>query len=421
MALRNKLKWVLLLGLLITNVICGRSQEIGSHKTNGIYPIEVQSLFEDDQVFDLSFIDQYIEGISVVSLGESTHGSSEVFTVKNQLARYLIENKGFSVFAIEANMVEAESVNKYILSGNGDPKLLVYNLGYWVWDTVEFLELIEWMKDYNEKNVSKLSFVGFDMQSYEYALNRILEFNRENNVVDSIDINSVDSISALMKMNIKDGKYAMNKALINSAYPLVMRFNNTVEKAYQDNCDSFNGSEYKLFKQYCNILKEYFTRYSDEKPEKGYRDYCMAKNIEWIADYYQDQKVIVWAHNGHVKRAEHTMGYFLNLMGIKSYVIGFSLYSGGYTAIDSGEIKSNPLIIPDSSCYEYFFNQVPQPNYFVDVGVLEEGNVIPVFGKKFREIGSLKRDQQYYPSELGKEYDAIIHLKATKSSKIFFK
>src|SRR5207245_10014572 len=60
----------------------------------------------DDQR-DLAFLKQLVGDAHIVALGEGTHGTSEFFTMKHRIVRYLASQMGFTVFAIEANMPEA--------------------------------------------------------------------------------------------------------------------------------------------------------------------------------------------------------------------------------------------------------------------------------------------------------------------------
>ena len=62
---------------------------------------------------DLAPIGRIVGDARIVSLGEGTHGTSEFFQMKHRLTKYLAQNKGFTVFAIEANMPEARRVNEY--------------------------------------------------------------------------------------------------------------------------------------------------------------------------------------------------------------------------------------------------------------------------------------------------------------------
>ena len=52
---------------------------------------------------DLAAFGKAIGGARVVALGEATHGTREIFQMKHRLLEYLVKEKGFTVFAIEAN------------------------------------------------------------------------------------------------------------------------------------------------------------------------------------------------------------------------------------------------------------------------------------------------------------------------------
>ena len=71
---------------------------------------------------DLMPLKEKIGERRIVALGEGTHGTSEFFKMKHRIVKFLAEEMGFTVFAIEANMPEARLVNRYVLTGEGDPK-----------------------------------------------------------------------------------------------------------------------------------------------------------------------------------------------------------------------------------------------------------------------------------------------------------
>ena len=52
-------------------------------------------------------------------MGEGSHGSREFFAFKDRLYKYLVENKGFTVFAMEASWGGGRAVDRYIKGGPG--------------------------------------------------------------------------------------------------------------------------------------------------------------------------------------------------------------------------------------------------------------------------------------------------------------
>ena len=92
---------------------------------------------------DLQPLKPMIGGARIVSLGEATHGSREIFQLKHRMVEFLASEMGFTIFAIEANMPEAYRVNDYVLNGTGDPAQLLRGVYFWTWDTDEVLTMIK--------------------------------------------------------------------------------------------------------------------------------------------------------------------------------------------------------------------------------------------------------------------------------------
>jgi hypothetical protein len=63
-------------------------------------------------ITDLDAFGQMIGSARLVGLGEGTHGTREFQRMKHRMLRYLVEQKGFTQFAIEASSPEAEDINR---------------------------------------------------------------------------------------------------------------------------------------------------------------------------------------------------------------------------------------------------------------------------------------------------------------------
>jgi erythromycin esterase-like protein len=104
-----------------------------------------------------------------VSLGEATHGTREFFQLKHRMLEYLATEMGFTIFSIEANMPEAYRLNDYVLKGEGDPARLLSGMYFWTWNTEEVLDMIKWMREFNQSGKGRVEFTGFDMQTPNVA------------------------------------------------------------------------------------------------------------------------------------------------------------------------------------------------------------------------------------------------------------
>ena len=114
---------------------------------------------------DLQRLKRVIGGARLVSLGEATHGSREFFQLKHRMLEFLATQLGFTIFSIEANMPEAYRLNDYVLNGTGDPAALLRGMYFWTWDTEEVLDMIKWMRAFNQSGKGHVEFTGFDMQT----------------------------------------------------------------------------------------------------------------------------------------------------------------------------------------------------------------------------------------------------------------
>ena len=125
---------------------------------------------------DMQPLKKMIGNARIVSLGEATHGTREFFQLKHRMVEFLATEMGFTIFSIEANMPEAYRVNDYVLTGTGDPAALLRGMYFWTWDTQEVLDMILWMRRFNETGKARVEFTGFDMQTPTVAIEIVRDF-----------------------------------------------------------------------------------------------------------------------------------------------------------------------------------------------------------------------------------------------------
>ena len=140
----------------------------------GIAQSDINKHFiKDDHLKQL--LDQ-ISNKKIIALGESTHGTREFTIVRADIVKSLVTQYGFNTFILEADYMPCAAISEFILTGKGDPEKLLLNVRLWPWIHQDFLELIIWMKDYNQLHPSeKVQFFGMDSQySKIYATKEII-------------------------------------------------------------------------------------------------------------------------------------------------------------------------------------------------------------------------------------------------------
>lgn len=70
---------------------------------------------------DMQPLKAVVGNARIVALGEATHGTREFFQLKHRMLEFLVTEMGFNIFAMEANMPEAQAINQFVLEGRGDP------------------------------------------------------------------------------------------------------------------------------------------------------------------------------------------------------------------------------------------------------------------------------------------------------------
>jgi erythromycin esterase len=130
-------------------------------------------------VGDLRPLRGIVHDAQVVGLGESVHGTHEQFTLKHRAARFLVERMGFRTLAWEENWGSGVVIDRYVVSGEGDPRAVVAQASS-VWRSAEMLDLVRWMRAYNLTHQDKIRFVGTDLTQLRPLLfDEIVAYVRE--------------------------------------------------------------------------------------------------------------------------------------------------------------------------------------------------------------------------------------------------
>jgi erythromycin esterase len=275
----------------------------------------------DDEYFTESF-SSTLEGKTVVAMGEATHGTHEFFELKKRMFKYLVEKKGFTVFALEANYIECLAVDHYIKTGEGDPAHLLAKMMLWPWRTEEMLDLVLWMRSYNiRKGKAILSFVGIDSGNGTF-----LGIPYVSSYIDQ----QQQSLSVEWKSIVEKHDSIKTREQRDYCIDLV----NSFAEKVSDSRTVF------ILKVIAQNLSFYF---NDAIDVYKVRDRHMAENLLFLKG---NEKAFVWAHNAHVnmdssffaKRWEDhsrpdvkAMGYYLRQKLRDSvYIIGFEFDKGSF-------------------------------------------------------------------------------------------
>ncbi|PHF86839.1 erythromycin esterase, partial [Bacillus toyonensis] len=327
---------------------------------------------------DLKPLKKMIGSAQYVGLGENTHGSSEIFTMKFRLVKYLVTEMGFTNFTMEEDWGNGLKLNEYIQTGKGNPREFLKLL----YPTDEIIAMIEWMKDYNAdpSNKKKIQFIGLDLKTMDQSV-----FNK---VIDYVKQHRPD-LRAEVEENYKDLSSFTGsiQEYMNLAPEMKAKFKANTEKVAQllkDEKEQTNkdvgSSEYIWVKATANAIEKFTTMLlSNDYPNviKLHEQY-LADHAMWAQETLGG-KTMVWAHNIHMAKGiideklyPYAAGQFLKERLDNNYVtIGSTTTEGNFTLYSEYNPSTGGKIATDTipqnvKSFNYTLGKVPYKMFLLD-------------------------------------------------------
>ncbi|MBL8763530.1 MAG: erythromycin esterase family protein [Phycisphaerae bacterium] len=160
-----------------------------------------------------------------------------------------------------------------------------------------------------------------------------------------------------------------------------------------------------------------------------HRDRCMADNVEWILAQDPGEKIVLWAHNGHVGRAElwgqKWMGSGLERKFPGQMVVfGFATGHGAYTAMGGAErpgLRTDNALAPGpEGSVERVLASAGLPRMLLDIRGAradDAGSAWATRSALMRSIGALAMEQQFFPCVPKEMFDVLVWQEATTASR----
>jgi erythromycin esterase len=208
------------------------------------------------------------------------------------------------------------------------------------------LDLIRWMRHWNSDpaHQRKVKFYGFDMQQTTRAAKNALS------VLRAIDPGEAGKAAGILESLANPYLSERARASV-AAGTRVQEIDSTLqvlaerfEARRSSDLRIANERELTIARQNVRILQQWMAMVFKKEPTA--RDRAMAENIQWIlAHEGSDTKMVVWAHNGHVSKADPSAGsdgmgsYLRAALGNDMVVFGFAFDRGGFQAIDGSSAR----------------------------------------------------------------------------------
>lgn len=385
-----------------------------------------------------------------VLLGEASHGTHEFYRERARITRRLIEERGFTVVAVEADWPDAYRVNRYVRGWSSDVSSSealgdFKRFPTWMWRNAEVLNFVGWLRAHNDQVAeedTKIGFYGLDLYSLHRSIEAILRY------LDKVDPEAAKRARyhyACFDHYGKDSQaygYAAEFGLTKSCEDeVVSQLAELVRHAeVYTQPDGRRMEEFFYAEQNARLVRNaeqyYRTMFRGRVSSWNLRDRHMAETLEALVAHFERQgrtpKVVVWAHNSHLGDARATdMGEAGELnagqlvrerYGEEAVLVGFSTYQGTVTASsdwdEPAERKRVRPALPGS--YEALFHEVGVPRFCLPMRPKERSLEPLVMRRLERAIGVIylpqtERVSHYFYARLPDQFDAVLHFDITRA------
>ncbi len=407
----------------------GELQKWLSVNAHVIKTVDAGNGFDDLQPFR-----DILKGVTVVGLGESSHGTSEFFRMKHRILEFLIKEMGFCSFYLEASMTRCRYINDYVLYGKGNLDTATAMQGFVTWRVEEMRDMIEWLRLYNKglPDNKRVKFLGFDLQINDIGWEGLHAFYSK---VKPVEISALDTLERQLllaaKMANSQDRYMEDTVLYAQAYLQCIRIKKDIDSEKVKYLTMVGENRYEENRMNITLIMQEIESFKDRYNSK--RDYYMAENILYLLRREKPgSRVAVWAHNGHINNGIEgdviAMGKFLtDSLKDKYYSIGFEFYSGSFQSRNM-DLKNyspnwdiNTVGAPPVLSLPSYLNKTGKDMFYLDfrhMGALRNFSQ-PLYMHAF---GSMyySASPEVYPATL-KDYDGLIYIKTSTAARNFKK
>jgi erythromycin esterase-like protein len=388
-----------------------------------------------------------------VLLGEASHGTHEFYQERAQITQRLIEEKGFTAVAAEADWPDALRVNRFVhgigSDSFGQEALADFKrFPIWMWRNTVVAEFVDWLRQHNEslpKDGAKAGFYGMDLYSLHSSMEAVLRF------LDKTDPEAAkharERYSCFDRFGPEDQVYGFLSA--SGATPSckeqvieqLMELQRNAQE-YATRFPKIDRDELFYAEQNARLVKnaeEYYRTMFTRGGESTWnlRDRHMVETLRALAGHLVckglEPKIVVWAHNSHLgdaratemgwRRGELNVGQLVRqAYGKAARLVGFTTARGTVTAAsDWGEPAQRKRVREAlEHSYEAVFHDTRLRRFLLDLRTGNEATRALRESRLERAIGvvyhpSTERVSHYFDAELPAQFDVVLHFDETRA------
>lgn len=241
---------------------------------------------------DLQPLLPLVAGARVIALGDVTHGTHELYALKQRLIPLLVERANVRTIVVEAPYAEWERIGDVVRSG-GDPAPLLKSNDYWFWDTEEMATLLRWVAAWNEDpSHERVDVAGVDAYHVHATIGSILD--RVGAADPALAAEATRRYDCLTQYAQNPTAYATYTARA-SCRASVLSVMPLLAARFPDDTQLLHAA--RVAEQGEDVLATNLAS----------RDDALAENISWLLARKPDANIVVWGHNEHFGKTPYVL------------------------------------------------------------------------------------------------------------------
>ncbi len=393
---------------------------------------------------------ELVEDRRFVLIGEASHGTGDFYRERARITKRLIDDKGFTAVAVEADWPDSYRVNRWV-RGESNDEAPADALGdfrrfpAWMWRNQEVVGFLRWLRAHNDSqrfDEAKVGFYGLDLYSLRASMNAVVDY------LDRVDPRAAAVARerySCFDLAPGEGPEYGHAVTLNLTAPceneviavladLRRRRHELLARDGWVAVDEFFFAEQNA-RLVLNAERYYRQMYRGNVSSWNLRDTHMGETLAELARHLgarREAKVVVWAHNSHVgdaratlmgRRGELNIGQLTRESAPADCLnVGFTTHAGTVTAASewggSAERKRVRPSLPGS--YERMFHDWSEITGHCSFCFATANHPEIPAGLLERAIGVIYRPEtervsHWFEADLVRQFDYLIHIDLTSA------
>ncbi|WP_276357667.1 erythromycin esterase family protein [Cohnella caldifontis] len=389
---------------------------------------------------DLDVIVEAAADARVVLLGEASHGTSEYYTIRMEITKRLIRDKGFHFVAVEGDWPSCGTLNRFVKNAPGAAENVLEALGdfnrwpTWMWANREVAELAGWLRKHNSGLAGaerKVGFYGLDVYSLWESMEEVIR-HLEQTGAEELKI-AKEAFACFDPFSRDPQTYGVSAAFFSdSCEEEVVKL---LSELRANRKRAGENEEAELHDEVNALVavnaERYYRAMVRGGPESwNIRDEHMVEALNLVRAFYgSEAKAVVWEHNTHIGDARATdmaedgmvnVGQLMREQLGREHVfaVGFGSHRGTVIAAREwgGAIERMdvPPAIPGS--WEDLMHRAGEGDKILMLREHGDRFAETVGHRAIGVVYHPRRERgNYVPSRMSERYDAFVYVDTSKA------